>query len=130
MTILTIKTDTYFCELSLYDGDKKLGEKAWEAGRQLAIQIPGAIEDFLISNQKEWDSLEGIVVFQGPGSFTGLRIGITVANTIAYAQDIPVIGVKGEDWIQNGLVKIKSGKNNKIVLPDYGSQPHITKPKK
>lgn len=128
--ILAFKTNTPTCEMILYKNNKKLVEKKWEAGRQLSIRLPGELEDFLKENQFSWKDVKGIIVFQGPGSFTGLRIGITTANTIAYARGIPVIGIEGDNWIQDGLGKISKGEDDKIVLPHYGGPAHITKPKK
>jgi tRNA threonylcarbamoyladenosine biosynthesis protein TsaB len=74
--------------------------------------------------------LEGIVCFAGPGSFTSLRIGITTANTLAYASGAPIIAETGEKWLENALERLKNGENEKIAKPLYGSEPHITPPKK
>ena len=128
--ILTIKTNTPICELALYDGNNRQAEKIWESGRQLAVQLPGAIEELLKGVDMPWSDVQGIVIFQGPGSFTGLRIGSTVANTIAYAQKIPVVGTQTEDWIKQGIARLAAKENDKIVTPHYGSEAHITKPKK
>lgn len=128
--ILAINTSTPTCEMLLFNDGKKIAEKTWEAGRQLAIKLPGALEDFLKENKFYWNDLTGVVVFQGPGSFTGLRIGITTVNTLAYVQNIPITSAKGDDWLKTGLSDIKSGKNEKIILPFYGSPAHITQPRK
>jgi tRNA threonylcarbamoyladenosine biosynthesis protein TsaB len=69
-------------------------------------------------------------VFQGPGSFTGLRIGITVANAIAYAQSVPIVGTRGEHWMADGIKRLQSGQNDTRVMPYYGADPNITKPGK
>ena len=76
------------------------------------------------------NSLTGICVFEGPGSFTGLRIGISTANAISYSLDIPIVSSGGDTWIQDCAAKLSQGKNQKIVLPSYGSEPNITKPRK
>jgi len=78
----------------------------------------------------------GIIVAAGPGSFTGLRIGLSVANTIAYVQDIPIVApassISPEDLLQKGLLMLKSrgASFDEAVTPHYGSEPHITRPKK
>jgi tRNA threonylcarbamoyladenosine biosynthesis protein TsaB len=75
-------------------------------------------------------SLQGLVVFTGPGSFTGLRIGISTMNAMAYAQNIPIVGVGGENWLLDGIKRLKNHENDKIVTPNYGREPNITKSKK
>ena len=47
-----------------------------------------------------WDELEGIEVETGPGSFTGLRVGVSVANALGFALGIPVNGKKVETKLQ------------------------------
>jgi hypothetical protein len=76
------------------------------------------------------DELSGLIVFTGPGSFTGLRIGVTTLNAIAYAEDISVVGVGGENWLEKGVKRLQNGENDKIVTPNYGAEPNISKPKK
>ena len=66
----------------------------------------------------------------GPGSFTGLRIGLTVLNTIASSQAIPIVGATGDDWQDVAVAGIDSGQNDEIVMPFYGSEANITAPRK
>jgi len=80
--------------------------------------------------------LRGIIVAAGPGSFTGLRIGLSVANTLAYVRDIPIVAPHDaasiEDLLQRGLSMLKSRGTSfdGAVTPHYGAEPHITVPKK
>lgn len=128
--ILTIKTDSHTAELALHEADKQIAEHHWEAGRQLAEQLLEEIKKFCKQNGSEVDKLTGLIVFRGPGSFTGLRIGVTVANTMAYALRIPIVGSLGEAWQAEGLRRLAAGENDIQVLPEYGSAPNITKPRK
>jgi len=127
--ILLIDTSTSVCQLILID-DKFRQKYDWQADRTLAKKLLGFLSEKLIENNKTWSDISAIGVFEGPGSFTGLRIGLTVMNTIADAQNIPIVGGRGDDWQADVLNKLQSGKNEKIILPFYGSEAHITTPKK
>ncbi len=130
MIILTLRTDKIESELGLYNGETQLGYDVWEAHRQLAETIHLKINELLSVYEKELNDIEGIVCYKGPGSFTGLRIGLSVANALAYSLQVPIVGIEGEDhWLERGLTDIKSGKNDEAVLPAYGSPVHITQPK-
>lgn len=102
----------------------------WDAGRDLARGLLGFIHETLSSSGKDWKDIEGIVVYRGPGSFTGLRIGLTVANTLADMQEIPIVGAVEESWIDDGVRRLERGESDKVVMPLYDSEPHITQQKK
>lgn len=125
---LAIRSDNPQAEIYLVDSlGKVLARKVWEADRTLARDLPGEVDELLSGN---YGQLTGIIAYQGPGSFTGLRIGITVANAIAYAQSIPMAAASGDNWLADGVAKLTAGDATKIVLPEYGAAPHITPPKK
>lgn len=105
-------------------------DTTWEAGRGLAKGLLGFLEAQLATQQKTWADVTGLVVFKGPGSFTGLRIGITVFNTLAYANQLPLVGAMGDAWQTEGLVRLASGEDDGIVLPEYGGEANITQPRK
>lgn len=129
--ILTIRTDKPEAEVGFYNlNGQELKYHTWYAHRELSNTLLSTIRDQLASQHKMFEDLSGIVVFQGPGSFTGLRIGITVGNTLAYGLAIPIVGAKGDEWQQNGLQALHKNHNDHIVLPEYGAEAHITKPKK
>lgn len=127
--ILLLDTSTPVCKLTFIDGDWRYDDR-WQADRQLAKGLLGYIDEQLQKNGKAWTDISAIGAFRGPGSFTGLRIGLTVLNTIADAQQIPIVGGMGEMWQKEVLVMLKDGENDKIVLPFYGNDAHITKPRK
>lgn len=128
--ILTIRTDSPDAEVGLFDGQKQLDYEVWHADRNLSLTILGKIEKLLKKNKFKFDDLEGVVAFEGPGSFTGLRIGLTVANTLAYGLRIPVVSTDAEAWIQAGIKRLEKGENDKVALPEYGREARITKPRK
>ncbi len=91
-------------------------EYTWESGRDLAENLLQFIHDKLVENGKDFQDLEEINFMSGPGSFTGLRIGAAVVNTLANELNIPLKNHHGE------IVK--------IILPDYGRGANISKPVK
>lgn len=127
--ILLLDTSTPVCRLTLVDGDTRY-DNEWEANRELAKGLLAYLRDQLAANNKSWNDVTGIVAFKGPGSFTGLRIGLTVLNTLADSEGIPIIGETGEDWQTKGLARLNSGENDHMVMPEYGGEAHITQPRK
>lgn len=127
--ILLLDTSTPVCKLTLIDGDWRYDDQ-WAADRELARGLLGYVQEQLQKNNKTWSDISAIGAFLGPGSFTGLRIGLTVLNTVADAQSIPIVGVVGEQWQQEVLRRLQAGENDRIVLPFYGSEPRITTPRK
>ncbi len=128
--ILVLDTSTPTCKMYLLKDGKVAVQKDWLAERRLAKELLGTIEAFLQENDTVFSNLTGLAVFRGPGSFTGLRIGVTVMNTLASSLGIPIVGVMGEDWRIVGQHRLISGENDKIVLPEYGAPPHITQARK
>jgi tRNA threonylcarbamoyladenosine biosynthesis protein TsaB len=127
MYTLAIRTDKPLAELYLFEDQEQIVELKWEAHRRLAETLHVKISELLSNKAVELKDLEKIVVYAGPGSFTGLRIGVSVANALSYALRIPVIGQKGEGWLKN-VHKLEQ--NGSWVVPFYGSEPHITQQKK
>lgn len=128
--ILAIDTSTPECKMFLIRNDSVFTDKNWLAERRLALELLEQLETFLAENESTFKDIKGLVIFRGPGSFTGLRIGITVFNTLAEGLNIPIVGELGDDWLKQGIGRLSEGKVDTIVLPEYGMPPHITQPKK
>lgn len=123
--IILLDTSTPVCFLTVVDGESRQ-DFEWQAGRTLAR----GLLKFLEEKTGDLHNISGIGVMKGPGSFTGLRIGLTVANTLADSLSIPIAGATGEDWRETALKKLRAGENEKIVMPEYGAAAHITAPRK
>jgi tRNA threonylcarbamoyladenosine biosynthesis protein TsaB len=130
MLALTLRTDKPEAEIGLYDDDNQLAYVTWQAHRQLAETLHTKIQELLVDQHKQLADLQGIVVFKGPGSFTGLRIGISVANALAYSLKIPIVASEEPGWLENGLLGLQAGANETVAMPEYGALPHITPQKK
>jgi tRNA threonylcarbamoyladenosine biosynthesis protein TsaB len=130
MIILTLRTDKPEAEIGLFEDTNQLDYVAWQAHRELSDTLHTKLEEMLKSASKTWQDVEGVVVYKGPGSFTGLRIGMSVANTLASTQNIPIISEAGEDWKEKGLNALLTGKNEQLATPDYGAPVKTTLPRK
>lgn len=130
MMILTIKTDNPDAEIALFEDTGELAREVWHAHRQLAETIHQKIEALLKDKDKDWQNIQGIVCFAGPGSFTGLRIGISVGNALAYGLSAPIVSAKGDTWAQDGIRRLLAGDKDPLALPEYGAEAHITQQRK
>jgi tRNA threonylcarbamoyladenosine biosynthesis protein TsaB len=129
MLILTMRTDKPEAEVGLYEDDQQLAYISWQAHRQLAETIHLTLQKLLNGQQKDMKDIQGIAVYQGPGSFTGLRIGISVANALTDSLTVPITAAEGEDWLQKALQKLLDGQNQQVIVPEYGAEVHITQQK-
>jgi len=115
--------------------DAWLQKYEWLAGRDLSADILVELQKLFFDANKDLKNIIGIIVNAGPGSFTGLRIGISVANTLAYSLDVPIIGVSmttdDREPLEVDQKKIiKMNGFAQPVIPEYGREPNISVPKK
>lgn len=129
MLILTIRTDKPEAEIGLYKDTQQLEHVQWQAHRQLAETLHQQISDLVQRHGKTMQDIQGIGCYEGPGSFTGLRIGLTVANALAYALGAPMAAATGDDWALQCINILIAGQGQPAVLPEYGADVHITRPK-
>ncbi len=131
MLTLAIKTIDQEAELYLLQGSELVDKELWQAGKQLSSTIFKKVENLLEEQKLELSDLQGIIYYEGPGSFTGLRISATVINTLADSYQIPIACVSGEDWLKAGVKMLSTGSELAgLAIPNYGQLPNITKPRK
>ncbi len=125
--ILAIRTDRPQAELYLLDAQANVSaQHIWQADRQLATTLLGEITQLITDQHLSFADLSGIIVFSGSGSFTGLRIGTTVANALAYSLGIPVAKTSGDAWLLESSSALAQAKLGQFVQPDYDRAPNIT----
>lgn len=127
--IILLDTATSVCRLTIVRGDQQANYE-WQADRALARYLLAFLRDKLLQHGATIHNITGIGVMKGPGSFTGLRIGLTIANTLADNLHIPIIGASGEHWREVALKRLSAGENDRIVMPEYGGEAHVTRPRK
>lgn len=114
----------------LSDAGTFADEVRWNGGQNQSEELLTYVDELLLRHKLSPKKLTGIIVVIGPGSYTGLRVGVASANALALAFNLGVLGIT-TDQIGNliKIVKEFSSKARKIASPHYINPPHITKPK-
>jgi tRNA threonylcarbamoyladenosine biosynthesis protein TsaB len=93
--ILSLDTTTKAASYAVARDGVVLNEERIDPTRQLALQLPGALRDILDLSAIALEEIDAFAVATGPGSFTGLRIGIATMQGLAFGQRKPLIGISG-----------------------------------
>ena len=93
MKILAIETATEVCGIAYFENDAMQGLEEKRIPREHAKSLPMFYKSLQEKKHFKLDDLDGIAVSIGPGSFTGLRIGLSFAKGLAYSHDLPIIPV-------------------------------------
>jgi len=97
--LVAIDTATDQASLALHDGFKVRAEHTWEAPRRHTTELLPRLADAMERLGIGPERLSGVAVTRGPGSFTGLRIGIAVAKGLALARGLPLIAIPTLDVV-------------------------------
>jgi tRNA threonylcarbamoyladenosine biosynthesis protein TsaB len=95
--LLAIDTSTTRIGLACYDAQGVLGECVWHSGRDHSAQLLPQLTLLLRHLGRTRDSIQAVAVALGPGSWSGLRVGLSTAKGLALAQNIPIIGIGSLD---------------------------------
>lgn len=87
------------------------------------------LEKFLKHQNVKPKDLTKVVVCSGPGSFTGIRVGVALAQALGFALNIPVVAIP-KSKVPKDIRKLGSIKSGKTLVMNYGQKPNITKAKK
>jgi tRNA threonylcarbamoyladenosine biosynthesis protein TsaB len=91
--LIAIDTATRWAGLALFDGETVRAEAGWQSRNNHSVELMPALTRMLAQQGVDAEHLAAVAVASGPGSFTGLRIGMSVAKGLAQAQGIPILGV-------------------------------------
>ncbi len=95
--LLAIDTATHHASIALHDGTFVRGECTWESGNRHTVTLVPRINQILKASELTSADLTAVAICIGPGSYTGVRIGVSVAKGLASAQKLPLIGVSTLD---------------------------------
>jgi tRNA threonylcarbamoyladenosine biosynthesis protein TsaB len=97
--LVAIDTATDQASLALHDGFRVLMEQTWKSPRRHTVELTARLVDAMAQLDVGPERLSGVAVAKGPGSFTGLRIGMAVAKGLAMAQRLPLVGIPTLDVV-------------------------------
>jgi len=99
--LLAIDTATHLASLALYDqaNGRILGEESWYSAGNHTVELMPRLAHMMEQQGALPADLSGLAVSLGPGSFTGLRIGLSLAKGLALARKLPVVGVPTLDIV-------------------------------
>jgi len=93
MKILAIDTSNHPLGVAIIDGEQVIGEYITNVKKNHSVRAMPAIEKLMNDCDIKPNELDKIVVAKGPGSYTGVRIGVTIAKTLAWTLKIPISGI-------------------------------------
>jgi tRNA threonylcarbamoyladenosine biosynthesis protein TsaB len=109
MTILAIDTSNYALGVALLEDNQVLGEYITNLKKNHSVRIMPAIQTLMKDCEKVPVDLTKIVVAKGPGSYTGVRIGVTIAKTLAWTLKIPLVGISSLEILASGVGRYFDG---------------------
>ena len=124
--ILAIDTATRSAGLAVHDGVSVRAEFTWDTADHHTVELMPRIIEMLQQINVSIEQLSGLGVSIGPGSFTGVRVGVAVAKGLALARQIPVAGVHSTDvlayavrWCEAPLVIVVRAGRGRLIAARY-----------
>ncbi|MEO8357506.1 MAG: tRNA (adenosine(37)-N6)-threonylcarbamoyltransferase complex dimerization subunit type 1 TsaB, partial [Chloroflexota bacterium] len=100
--LLAVDTSTAQVGLALYDGAQVMGEYAWRSSQRHTVELAPAVAELLARCGLTMDDIHVLGVALGPGSFTSLRVGLSLVKGLALACHLPLIGIPTLDILAAG----------------------------
>ncbi|MGQ9800693.1 MAG: tRNA (adenosine(37)-N6)-threonylcarbamoyltransferase complex dimerization subunit type 1 TsaB [Candidatus Saccharicenans sp.] len=113
MLILAVDTTTRFGSVALVSGEEVLAEVNYASPSSHSRQVFRAVDDIIRLSGLKFDQIEGLAVAAGPGSFTGIRIGLSLVKALALASDRPLAAVSALEALASKLILPGSG----LIVP-------------
>ena len=117
--ILCLETATPVCSVALNDGCCTIALRETEGQNAHSEKITNFIREVMETAKIDYKQLDAVAVSQGPGSYTGLRIGVSTAKGICYAADLPLMAIDTLEAMAYGM-KAKLGSQigeNDLLIP-------------
>lgn len=129
--LLAVDTSTAQVGVAVYDGAQVLGEYIWRSRQHHTVELAPAIAELLARCGLSMQDMRALAVALGPGSFTSLRVGLSLVKGLALACDLPLIGIPTLDIYAAAqpvsdlplLTAIQAGRN-RLAVGWYQSTEH------
>lgn len=119
-TILCIESGTDVCSVALTKNGKLLSLRESTQGREHASKLAVYVDDILKNNDIEVEDLDAVALSEGPGSYTGLRIGTSLAKGMCFACNKPLVAVGSlRSMAEVAMEDFEAGLLADIDLADY-----------
>ncbi len=115
--ILSIETSTRVCSVAISTDDEVVSVKETHVSNSHAEKITLLCQQALLEAGLSFSDLDAIAVSQGPGSYTGLRIGVSTAKGFCYALDIPLIAVSTLKAMALGMLQLNQLGDKALFCP-------------
>lgn len=127
--LIAVDTSTAQTGIAIYDGDRALGEMIWMTRQHHTTELTASLSELLSRCGATMDMLRALGVAIGPGSFTSLRVGLSLAKGIALARRVPLIGIPTLDVIaaaqplgKHPLIAVLQAGRKRIAFSGYQCQ--------
>ncbi len=114
--LLSIETSTLGCSVALHEQRKLLHSVETQVPQSASAQLAVLIQNVIRESKKMPSELKGVMVTAGPGSYTGLRIGVATAKGLCYALDIPLVSVNTLELLAYQFIKSQKWDVSKSLL--------------
>lgn len=118
--ILLIETATDVCSVAIADGEQIVSAEHISEAKSQASRLAPMILDIMDRADTPADRLTAVAVSSGPGSYTGLRVGVSTAKGICFGAGIPLIGIETLTIIAFGAMKtdeVKNSPEDTLIIP-------------
>lgn len=115
--------------LAVIDSAGKVKEQVKSVAFNENYKTNEFLQKFLGKHRVQLKDLSKIIACSGPGSFTGIRVGLSLAQALGFALNIPVSAIP-KNKVPADLSKLAAIKGAKTLVVNYGQKPNITKMKK
>jgi tRNA threonylcarbamoyladenosine biosynthesis protein TsaB len=104
-SILCLETSTEVCSVALSTEGNVIALREDNSGKNHALLLAGFVEEVMKTNNISFKQLDAIAVSGGPGSYTGLRIGVSTAKGLCYASGLPLIAIPSLEAIAYHVIQ-------------------------